>query len=222
MMTMKKLAIFDFDGTLFDSINDVVVCFNKVLMIYGFPTLTRDEYIPCLGGNIDDIVSKVLGENNNPENLEKVKKAYLDLYNASKKELTIPFNHSHELLKRLQENNILLAINSNRLNYSLNEFVDKFFPDIDFVLIEGHDMVNPSKPDPFGVNRIIEKVNVDLDKTVYIGDSITDIKTAQNAGIDCVIVEWGYGDENTFTHEYPLKVISDFSQLYGLFDINYF
>ena len=59
-------------------------------------------------------------------------------------------------------------------------------------------------------------------RVVFIGDSITDIKTAQNAGIDCVIVEWGYGDENTFTHEYPLKVISDFSQLYGLFDINYF
>ena len=82
---MKKLAIFDFDGTLFDSIDDVVVCFNKVLTIYDFPTLTREEYIPCLGGNIDDIVSKVLGENNNPHNLKKVKKTYLDLYNTSKK-----------------------------------------------------------------------------------------------------------------------------------------
>ena len=219
---MKKLAIFDFDGTLFDSIDDVVVCFNKVLTIYDFPTLTREEYIPCLGGNIDDIVSKVLGENNNPSNLKKVKKTYLDLYNASKKELTIPFKHSHELLKKLQENNILLAINSNRLNYSLNEFADKFFQDIDFVLIEGHDNVNPSKPNPFGVNKIINKANARLDETVYIGDSITDIKTAQNAGIDCVIVKWGYGDENTFNHEYPLKVINDFSQLYEIFGINYF
>lgn len=219
---MKKLAIFDFDGTLFDSIDDVVVCFNKVLTIYGFPTLTRDEYIPCLGGNIDDIVSKVLGDNNTPQNLEKVKKTYLDLYNTSKKELTIPFNNSYESLKILQDNNVLLAINSNRLNDSLNEFVDKFFPDIDFILIEGHDNVNPSKPDPFGVNKIIDKAKVDLDETVYIGDSITDIKTAQNAGIDCVVVKWGYGDENVYNQEYPLKVISDFSQLYELFGINYF
>ena len=195
---MKKLAIFDFDGTLFDSIDDVVVCFNKVLTIYGFPTLTRDEYIPCLGGNIDDIVSKVLGDNNTPQNLEKVKKTYLDLYNTSKKELTIPFNNSYESLKILQDNNVLLAINSNRLNDSLK------------------------KPDPFGVNKIIDKAKVDLDETVYIGDSITDIKTAQNAGIDCVVVKWGYGDENVYNHEYPLKVISDFSQLYELFGINYF
>ena len=219
---MKKLAIFDFDGTLFDSIDDVVVCFNRTLMIYGFPTLTRDEYIPCLGGNIDDIVSKVLGENNSPQNLEKVKKTYLDFYNDSKKELTVPFEFANDLLKTLQENDILLAINSNRLNYSLNEFVSKFFPDIDSVSIEGHDLTNPSKPDPFGVNNIINNANLALDETVYIGDSITDIETAQNAGIDCVIVRWGYGDENAFAHEYPLEVIDDFSQLYEIFGINYF
>ena len=221
-MIMKKLTIFDFDGTLFDSVDDVVVCFNRALAIYGFPTLTRDEYIPCLGGNIDDIVSKVLGENKSPQNLEKVKKTYLDFYNDSKKELTIPFDFAHDLLKTLKENDMLLAINSNRLNYSLNEFVSKFFPDIDFVSIEGHDLINPSKPDPFGVKKIMNKANAASDETVYIGDSITDIKTAQNAGIDCVIVRWGYGDENAFAHEYPLEVIDDFSQLYEIFGINYF
>jgi phosphoglycolate phosphatase len=182
----------------------------------------KDEYIPCLGGNIDDIISKVLGENNSPQNLKNVKKTYLDLYNDSKKELTLPFKHSHELLRKLQENDILLAINSNRLTYSLNEFVDKFYPDIDFVLIEGHNLNHPSKPSPFGVNRIINKADVSLDETIYIGDSITDIKTAQNAGIDCIIVEWGYGDENTFNHKYPLEVVDDFSQLSEIFGINYF
>ena len=70
---MKKLCIFDFDGTLFDSIEDVVICFNNTLSEYDFPTLTRDEYIPCLGGNIDDIVSKVLGENATPKNIEIIK-----------------------------------------------------------------------------------------------------------------------------------------------------
>ena len=85
---MKKLAIFDFDGTLFDSIDDVVISFNKVLNEFDFPTLTREEYIPCLGGNIDEIVSKVLGVNSTPQNIETVKKNYLELYNSSKKEKT--------------------------------------------------------------------------------------------------------------------------------------
>ena len=216
---MKKLAIFDFDGTLFDSIDDVVISFNKVLREYDFPTLTRDEYIPCLGGNIDEIVSKVLGVNSTPQNIERVKKTYLDLYNSSKKENTILFPHSEEVLKNLQDSGVLLAINSNRLNYSLKELVEKYFSDIGFVSIEGHNIDCPSKPDPFGVNKIIEKANVSSDEALYIGDSITDIKTAENANVDCIIVKWGYGDETVFNHEYPLKVINDFSQLYGLFDI---
>ena len=215
---MKKLCIFDFDGTLFDSVDDVVICFNEALSEYGFPTLTRDEYIPCLGGNIDDIVLKLLGSNSSPQNIESFKNTCLYLYNLSKKEKTIPFPDSKEVLKNLQDNGILLAINSNRLNYSLNEFVSKYFSDIDFVSIEGHNINCPSKPDPFGVNNIINKANVSSDEALYIGDSITDIKTAQNAGIDCVIVEWGYGDETAFNHDYPLKVINEFSQLYDLFD----
>lgn len=218
----KKLCIFDFDGTLFDSIDDVIFCFNKVLKEYGFPTLTRDEYIPCLGGNIDDIVSKVLGKNSTPQNVEIIKDVYLDCYNSSKKERTIPYPHSEELLRNLQDKNILLAINSNRLNYSLNEFVEKYFSDIDFVLIEGHNVDYPSKPDSFGVNNIIDKTNVSLDEAVYIGDTIIDIRTAQNAGIDCVVVKWGYGQDNAFNHEYPIGVIEEFSQLYDLLDINYF
>ena len=82
-MTAKKLCIFDFDGTLFDSVEDVILCFNRTLREYGFPTLTRDEYIPCLGGNIDDIVSKVLGKNSTPQNVEIIKEVYLDYYNSS-------------------------------------------------------------------------------------------------------------------------------------------
>lgn len=221
-MTAKKLCIFDFDGTLFDSIDDVVICFNKVLKEYDFPTLTREEYIPCLGGNIDEIISKVLGKNSTPQNVETIKKVYLDYYNSSKKEKTVPFSQSSELLKTLQANGMLLAINSNRLTYSLNEFVEKYFSDIDFISIEGHNVGCPSKPDPFGVNNIMDKANVCLDEAVYIGDSITDIKTAQNAAIDCIIVKWGYGDEETFNHEYPLKAIDEFLQLYELLDINYF
>ena len=100
-----------------------------------------------------------------------------------------------------------------------NELVEKYYSDIDFVLIEGHKIDFPCKPDPLGVNNILEKANVSSDDAFYIGDSITDIKTAENANVDCIIVKWGYGDETAFNHEYPLKVINNFSQLYGLFDI---
>ncbi len=214
---MKKLCIFDFDGTLFDSVDDVVVCFNKALTIYDFPTLTRDEYIGFLGGNIDDIVSLVLKDRNTPENMEIIKKTYLDFYESSEKPLSVPFPKSHDLLMELQEKNLLIAINSNRFTYSINHFVDKFFRDIDFFQIEGHNLGFPSKPDPYGANKIIKNANVSLDDVIYIGDSITDIETAKNAGIDCVIVKWGYGVKTDWENDYILDAIDDFSQILDYF-----
>ena len=214
---MKKLAIFDFDGTLFNSVDDVVICFNQTLEIYNFPTLTKEEYFECLGGNIDEIVSLVLGENNSFENIEKVKKTYLELYNPSPKEHTLPFPEAHEYLNKLQEKGVLLAINSNRLNYSLKYFVEKFFTDIDFVLVEGHNEDYPSKPNPFGVENILKKANVDLDEAVYIGDSKTDIETAQNAGMDCIVVKWGYGNLKDYENDYILEAVDEFDDILKYF-----
>ena len=214
---MKKLAIFDFDGTLFNSVDDVVICFDKTLEIYNFPTLTKEEYFECLGGNIDEIVSLVLGENNSFENIEKVKKTYLELYNPSPKEHTLPFPEAHEYLNKLQEKGVLLAVNSNRLNYSLKYFVEKFFKDIDFVLVEGHNEDYPSKPNPFGVENILRKANVGLDEAVYIGDSKTDIETAQNAGMDCIVVKWGYGNQKDYENDYILEAVDEFGDIQKYF-----
>lgn len=210
---MKRLAIFDFDGTLFDSIHDVLICFNEALAVHGFPPLTRQELIPCLGGNIDEIVSLVLRDNSSPQNVEKLKKTYLDLYYSSKKELTVPFPKAHGLLRKLQDDGVLLAVNSNRLSDSLQSFVNNFFADIDFVLIEGHNLTDPSKPHPYGVLKIIRKADVLPDEAIYIGDSATDIATAKNAGIDCVVVRWGYGSESDWNDEYILESVEDMCEI---------
>ena len=212
---MKKLCIFDFDGTLIESITDFEICCNTALTNFGFPTLSKEEYILCLGGDMDSFISKVLGANSNPENIKMVKENYLELYNASEKESTLPYPNCHKFLKKLQDNNILLAINSNRLNDYIMNLIEKFFPDIDFLSVKGLDTDYPAKPNPSGTNMIINKTDLNLDDVVYIGDALVDIETAQNANIDCIIVNWGYGDEITFNHEYPLKVVNDFLELYN-------
>ena len=210
---MKKLAIFDFDGTLFDSVWDVVICFNRTLEIHGFPTLTHEEYLDRLGGNIDEIVSLILKDKSTAENIELVKNTYSKLYSQSPKDNTKPFAGTHEVLKALQDKGILLAINSNRTTDSIRGYVDEFFKDIDFKAIEGHDPSYPSKPSPCGVERIMGKLEVTKDETVYIGDSITDIRTSQNAEIDCILVRWGYGRKEAFESDYPLKTIDDICDL---------
>lgn len=214
---MKKLAIFDFDGTIVDSVQDVVIHLNEALSIHGFPTLTSDEYVKYLGGNVDEIVSLVLEDRSSPENIKLVKDTYLDIYYPSKKENTIPFQKSREILHKLQDMGVALAINSNRFSDSIQTFVDRFFDDIDFLLIMGHDFDYPSKPDPYGVNEIIKKANVSLEDVLYIGDSNTDIQTAKNAGVDCVIVKWGYGNIKDWQNEYILECIDDFDEIIKYF-----
>ncbi|SDA61464.1 HAD family hydrolase [Methanobrevibacter millerae] len=117
---MKKLAIFDFDGTILDSAADVISCFNEALSVNGFKTLTDDEYLEKLGGNIDQTVSLILKDENTIENMELIKNTYREIYNSSEKENTKPFEGVHETLKSLEEKGILLAIDSNRSTESLN------------------------------------------------------------------------------------------------------
>ncbi len=214
---MKKLAIFDFDGTIMDSVHDVVILLNKALAMYDFPTLTSDEYVKYLGGNIDEIVALVLEDNYTPENVKMVKDTYLDKYYSSPKENTIPFPKSVEILKKLQDMGVIIGINSNRFTDSIETFVDKFFSGIDFFMIMGHDFDYPSKPDPHAVLKMIEEADVSLDEAIYIGDSGTDIQTAKNAGIDCVIVRWGYGNENDWQNVYILEAIDDFDDIIKYF-----
>ena len=214
---MKKLAIFDFDGTIFNSVDDVIICFNRALAHEGFATLTRDEYFDVLGGNIDEMVSLILKDLNTPENIELIKDTYSRLYSESQKENSRPFPGIHDVLNRLQDEEILIAINSNRKNDSINHFVDEYFNDIDFVAIEGHNLEHPSKPDPFAVNGIIKKSNVSKDESLYIGDSSTDIRTAQNAAIDCIIVKWGYGNQYDWKNDNIIGTVEKPSEI-----LNYF
>lgn len=214
---MKKLAIFDFDGTIFNSITDVIICFNKALSVNGFPTLTYEEYIEILGGNIDELVSLSLKDKNTPENMELVKNTYDEIYGTSNRENSLPFDGMHEVLLELQKKGILLAINSNRKNDSIKKFIGKYYSDIDFKAIEGHNPAYPSKPRPCGVKKMLHKLKVSKDDAIYIGDSSTDIKTAKNAEIDCVIVKWGYGDTEDYVDEYILDAIEKPSDIFNFF-----
>ena len=214
---MKKLAIFDFDGTLFNSIDDVMMCLNGALSRHGFPTLTHDEYVKRLGGNIDEIVSLVLKDKSTAENVKKVRESYGEIYDASDKKSTLPFDGMKEVLLELQDKGIVLAVNSNRGTDSVRYFVDRFFSDIDFATIEGHNPDCPSKPSPCAVEKMQKEFKLTKDELLYIGDSSTDIKTAQNAGIDCLIVKWGYGFAEDYENDYPLGIIEMPSQILKYF-----
>lgn len=209
---MKKLAIFDFDGTLVDTIIDAGRCFNKALEYFGFKSFPLDQYGSVVGGNLEVIFSKLLEPNDRTdENISKLKSKYREIYSQDEKPNTKPFDGIIDVLKDLNKMGVLIAINTNKAQILTEQLSEKLFREIEFLEILGYCEDRPSKPDPTAINGLMESNNIAPGEAVYIGDGITDIKTAENAGIDCILVTWGQGDVTVLSQEKKVSFIANSS-----------
>lgn len=192
---MRDLVIFDCDGTLVDTLYDVGLCFNDALSQHGFPTYPLEGYVGFVGGNLEQIVGRLLPEDAcTSENIAAVKETYRRLYRESDKLHTLPYEGIPELLDQLKEQGCVLAVNTNKGQALADALLDKLFPDHPFDAIVGYEESRPSKPDAFGVQMICDAVGIDSTRAAYVGDGESDRLTAQNAGIPFVFVTWGQGD----------------------------
>ena len=213
---MKKICIFDFDGTLMNTITDVAICFNKTLEKFGYNSHPIELYNNFVCGNLETVIGKLLSYNQTKtateSDINNIKAYYSNLYLTCNKENTRPYEGIIELLKKMQENNILLAINTNKKQALTEDLCDKFFKEIKFEKIIGYSDDYPSKPDPTAVYDILKSTNLEKKDAVYIGDGLSDVKTAENAGIDVVFVEWGQGkeeDKNNKSVKFVAKKVED-------------
>lgn len=210
----KKLVIFDFDGTLVDTITDVGICFNEALLRCGFPTHPIEMYTHFVGGNLETVVSRLLPrECISDENIDNVKTIYRELYLSSCKPNTKPFSGIVDLLYTLQNSGVKVAIHTNKAQLLVDDLCERFFKQISFVGIWGYNPNFPSKPDAFGVNQIMEKASVLPSESVYVGDGLTDVLTSENAGIDCIYVTWGQGKPGDTESDAVKHIVNEVSEL---------
>lgn len=199
---MKRLFIFDLDGMILDTFEDSFNCVNQVLEEFGIQTYDEDFktlHYPTF--------RKYLNENNAGKDTP-VYPRYIEVYAKDPLRNTQPFDGIIDVLKEIQSRGVTLAICSNRDEKVVKVLAKRFFDEINFKYISGFRKGVPDKPNPFRINEIINAENVSLNEVVYFGDKDADVKVAQNAEIDLILVTYGQGSQEDYDNPYPLKVIN--------------
>ena len=188
-----KLVIFDLDGTLLDTLDDLKEAVNHAMGLRGFPTFTRDEVMAMIGHGAHNLMRQALPAEHKDNDM--VDAAYNDFkayYSAHIDVHTKPYPGMKSLLARLHQEGLMLAVASNKFQEGTEHLIKEFFPEIPFVAVLGNRPGFPLKPDPEIVNEVLRNAGVEKEEAVMVGDSPTDMETAANGGITGIAVNWGY------------------------------
>lgn len=190
---MIKLAIFDLDGTLLNTIGDLAASCDAVLWQNGLPQHTTDEYRQMVGCGIRRLVEAAIPEYLRlPEYVEKVRQDFVAYYTNHIDLHTHPYEGIPQLIESLAERGVKIAVASNKFQAGTEKLIRSFFPDVEFVAVLGQREGIPLKPDPQIDREIIAAAGVEPSETMHIGDSGVDMQTARAAGIKAVGVTWGF------------------------------
>ena len=189
----KRLVIFDLDGTLLNTIADLAVATNEALRAMGYPTHAEEVIQTFVGNGVSKLLERSMPlDKRTEENIALVRRHFMAYYDQHNADLSTPYPGISEMLSRLQEDGVMLAVASNKYQSATEKLIARYFPHINFVCVLGQRQGIPVKPSPDIVHEIMEKANVSRSDTLYVGDSGVDMQTAINAGIDSVAVSWGF------------------------------
>ncbi len=188
-----RLIIFDLDGTLLDTIDDLATSTNHALARYGYPTHPLNAYRLFVGNGITKLMERALPENaRQPENIDRLRAEFIEYYRAHKTDLSRPYPGIPDLLHALRAEGIRLAVASNKYHQGTVELVRHFFDNSLFSVVLGQRENIPVKPDPAIVHDILSATGIPASHTLYVGDSGVDMQTAHNSRITSIGVTWGF------------------------------
>ncbi len=190
---MIKLVIFDLDGTLLNTIADLANSTNFALAECGFPTHETSAYNLFVGNGINKLFERALPEGEKTEeNILRVRRNFLPHYDKHNACFSTPYPGIPDLLHKLNQMGIMLAVASNKYQSATLKLVDQFFPGIPFVAVLGQREGIPAKPHPGIVHEILDIAGVSNEETLYVGDSGVDMETVINSDVSGAGVTWGF------------------------------
>ena len=190
-----KTYIFDLDGTLLSTLNDLASSTNYALRWAGMPERTIEEVRMFVGNGVKLLMERAIPEGVNNPKFEETYAKFREHYMEHNLDTTRPYDGVPELLHELKRRGKHLAIVSNKFYAATQDLAKHFFPDTIEVAIGERENIR-KKPAPDTVLEALRQLNVSKEDAVYIGDSDVDIMTAKNCGLPCISVLWGFRDKD--------------------------
>lgn len=185
------LVIFDLDGTILNTLDDLSDACNAALRQNGYPTHPRDKVRTFIGSGVANLMRRALPEGASDEVHAKVLQDFKAYYALHSQDKTAPYPGVIEMLRALRGAGVHVAVNSNKFDEAVGKLCQKYFGEL-VEFAAGELTGVPRKPAPDGANRILQHFGVSRERAVYVGDSGVDLQTARNAGMDGAWVSWGF------------------------------
>lgn len=213
---MKKLVIFDLDGTLLNTIEDLGNAANYALEKNGMATHTMASYPFFVGNGVRRLITRVLPEDHrDTATVDALLKDFKEYYDQHDCDFTKVYAGVGDLLLDLRDAGVMLAVASNKYQAAVERIISHYFPDIPFVAVEGQVEGRNVKPDPSIVFSILAKAKVPKAEVLYVGDSGVDMETARRACVDSVGVTWGFRPEKELVENYAGRIVSNPNDIFN-------
>jgi len=194
---MVKTVLFDLDGTLLNTLDDLAAAGNFVCRQNGWPTHPTESYKRMVGNGIPKLVERFAPpEARTPQQLAAALEAFSAQYDAHKEDNTAPYAGIPELIDALSAEGVRMAVFSNKADAFCGKIIEHYFGKGRFAAVLGSRPGVPTKPDPAGLYDLMQMIGAEPKTTLFVGDSDVDILTGHNAGLPAMGVLWGFRGES--------------------------
>ena len=208
-----RLAVFDLDGTILDTLEDLADSTNHALAVNGLPERSIDEVRRFVGNGIRNLIERAVPEGTGDELTDRVFSEFREYYAIHCFDKTRPYEGILECMENIRRDGMQVAVVSNKADFAVQELYERFFAGLSDISIGEREGVR-RKPYPDSVLHVLDSLGVEKEDAVYIGDSEVDIKTADNAGLDEIAVEWGFRDSEYLRTQGAKTLVKTPAELY--------
>lgn len=199
---MIYCVIFDLDGTLLNTLDDLCDSTNFALQQFGYPVRTLEEVRGFVGNGVKKLIERALPNGEDNKDFDSCLKFFKEHYSKNMYNKTAPYDGIMEMLKAIRLAGIHTAVVSNKFDSAVKDLCKKYFGDLIQVAIGENERAGiRKKPSPDSIFKAMEELKVSIDNVIYVGDSETDVQTSKNAEIDCIGCTWGFRGKDVLLNE---------------------